>query len=99
MSSSYHPQTDGQTEVVNRRVETYLRCFCSEQPKLWFSWLHRAKWWYNTTFQVSLDTTPFQVVYGRRPPSLVHYVVGSSGVDAVDMVLGDRDEALRQLKF
>ena len=64
-STTYHPQTDRQTEVVNRGVEAYLRCFCGERPKEWINWLHWAEFWYNITYHNSLGMTPFQAVYGR----------------------------------
>ena len=62
-STTYHPQTDEQTKVVNRSVEIYLRCFCGEKPKDWMKWLFWAEYWYNTTFQRSLGVSPYQAVY------------------------------------
>ena len=66
-NSTYHPQSDGQTEVANRGVEGYLRCFCGERPKEWVNWLHLTEYWYNTTYQSSIGITPFQAVYNHLP--------------------------------
>jgi len=33
MSSVYHPQIDGQTEIINKHLEMYLRCFYHDNPK------------------------------------------------------------------
>lgn len=65
-SLGYHPQTDGQTEVVNRCLETYLRCFCSLQPKKWLTWLPWAEYTYNTAFHSATKLCPYEVVY-RQP--------------------------------
>lgn len=67
LSTSYHPQTHGQTERVNQCLENYLRCMVFNQPKKWCFWLSLAEWWYNTSFHTSLKMTPFQAVYGRKP--------------------------------
>jgi hypothetical protein len=64
LSSAYHPQMNGQTEVVNKCLETYLRCFTSEKQHQWAQWLPLAEWWYNTTYHTATRMTPFEVVYG-----------------------------------
>jgi hypothetical protein len=70
LSSSYHPQTDGQTERVNQCLETFLRCFASACPRKWKEWLPAAEFWYNTSFHSALGRSPFEVLYGRQPRTL-----------------------------
>ena len=40
MSSAYHPQIDGQTEIVNKSLEHYLRFFFADRPFEWCDWLY-----------------------------------------------------------
>ena len=61
-SSSYHPQTDGQTEVVNRIIEMYLRCLAAERPSTWVHWLPWAEFCYNSSYHSALRLTPFELV-------------------------------------
>jgi hypothetical protein len=98
MSTAYHPESDGQTEVVNRCLETYLRCFIADQPKTWINWVHWAEYWFNTTFHSATEKTPFEIVYGRPVPVMTRWLQGETRVAAVQRDLIDRDECLRQLK-
>lgn len=67
LSSSYHPQTDGQTERVNQCLETYLKCFVHACPSRWSQWLSLAEYWYNTCPHTALGRSPFEVLYGFPP--------------------------------
>jgi len=97
-STAYHPQTDGQTEVVNRCLESYLRCFAGRRPTSWFQWLPWAEYWYNTSYHSATKTTPFQAVYGREPPVLLRYGDIPTNNANVEELLKDRDGMLVELR-
>jgi hypothetical protein len=67
MSTSNHPQTDGQTERVNQSIECYLRCFISAHPHQWSRWITLCEFWYNTNWNASLEKSPFELMYGHQP--------------------------------
>lgn len=98
LSSAYHPQSDGQTERLNRYLECYLRCMCSDHPKKWWSWLNLAQWWYNTNYHNALQCTPFQALFGMPPPHLNFHQIESSRLPAVDNFIRDRSGVLADLR-
>ena len=99
LSTSYHPQTDSQSEVVNRCLQTYLRCMTAERPKDWSKWLPLAEWWYNTSYHTSINSTPYAIVYGQAAPTHLPYLAGDSKVEVVDRSLQTREAAIKMLKF
>jgi hypothetical protein len=71
--SSYHPQSDGQNEIVNTCLEGYLCCSVYDKQTQWLKWLPLEKWWYNTSFHSATKMTPFMALYGYHPPSINCY--------------------------
>ena len=67
LSSSYHPQTDGQTERTNQTLEQYLHCFINYQQDDWMDFLHMAEFAYNNSIHSSTGFTPFFANTGYHP--------------------------------
>jgi hypothetical protein len=97
-TSAFHPQADGQSEATNKIVAMYLRCLTGDRPRQWLQWLPWAEFCYNSSFQTSLRTTPFRVVYGRDPPSLRSYSPEEARLPAVDAQLRECDEFLQEVR-
>ncbi|KAA3465173.1 reverse transcriptase [Gossypium australe] len=95
-STTYHPQTNSLTEVVNKCLEGYMRCMSSERPTDWVLWMPLAEWWYNTTYHTAVQCTPYDALYGQKIPHHMSYLVGSSLVATVDRSLQHREVARAQ---
>ena len=67
MSTAYHPQSDGQTEVINRSLGNLLSCLVGDAIRTWDGKLPQAEFAHNNSLNRSLGYCPFQVVYGIIP--------------------------------
>jgi hypothetical protein len=98
LSSSYHPQTDGQTERLNQCLETYLRCLVHAKPEQWAKWLPQAEYWYNTTHHSALGKSPFEVLYGRKPRHFATQLESLPGKTDVEGWLKERADMIPLIK-
>lgn len=97
LSTTYHPQTDGQTEHVNKCLEIFLRCFVHSMPHKWSSWLYLAEFWFNISYHSSLLKSPFEVLYGY-PPGHFGIRDDSCGIPDLDNWLQERKLMVQLLK-
>ncbi|XP_075640578.1 uncharacterized protein LOC142612363 [Castanea sativa] len=65
--TAFHPQTDSQTEVVDRNLGNLLRCLVGEANQNWDSILPIAQLAYNSSVNRSIGASPFEVVHGYTP--------------------------------
>ena len=66
MSTSAHPQTDGQSEATVKIIQKLLKPFCL-QDQDWEMLLPSLEFAYNDTKQTSTHETPFYLNYGYHP--------------------------------
>jgi hypothetical protein len=65
-NTAYHPQTDGQTERVNKVLKDLLTACVLTFDRSWESSLPYAEFSYNNSHQTSIKMSPFEALYGRK---------------------------------
>ncbi|GKC86557.1 putative reverse transcriptase domain-containing protein, partial [Tanacetum coccineum] len=66
MSTSYHPETDGQSERTIQTLEDMLRACVIDFGKGWERHLSLVEFSYNNSYHASIKATPFEALYGRK---------------------------------
>ena len=66
-STTYHLQTDGQTERVNQELEEYLRIYVNEWQNNWVDWLPIAQFCHNDRQHLATGYSLFMITGGRHP--------------------------------
>jgi hypothetical protein len=68
-SSAFRPETDGRTEVVNRKVEEMLSCLVNDHQSNWDLFLVDLEFAYNSAPHSTTTISPFRLTYGSEPRS------------------------------
>ncbi|POM60923.1 LOW QUALITY PROTEIN: reverse transcriptase [Phytophthora palmivora] len=92
MSTADHPQTDGQTERVNRVLEHTLRSICAEAPRSWSDQLPMVEFALSNAVHASTGFTPFYL-NGLRHPQVPLTLRGGT----VDAFWGEARKAFSSL--
>ena len=78
LSTAHHPQTDGQTKVMNQEVQQYLQLFCAEEQESWSDWLGLAQFAINNRQHSATKFSPFQLTQTYTPRMGVEHCVSKA---------------------
>jgi hypothetical protein len=99
MSTAYHPQTDGQTERMNRLVAEVLRHYVLPDLRTWDQHLPAVAWAINNSYHTATRNTPFFLNRAAHPalPGRLHVPRNTPAVEAMVQVLADGVRRTRKL--
>ncbi|MCO5571653.1 hypothetical protein L7F22_025400 [Adiantum nelumboides] len=96
-SSSFHPQTDGQSEEANSTVLDLLKCYVSEHKVAWEQYLPLVEYAYNNTVHSSTGKAPFEIVEGgKKVPPILHT---KDKIFEADRYVEGWQEAYKKVKY
>jgi hypothetical protein len=87
LSTSRHPQTDGQTEVMNQNLETMLRAYIHADQKDWANWLDVLQFAYNNATHSAHKSSPSKLLLGYKPRSPLDFLA-ADGLIAAGRIRG-----------
>ncbi|GJS60769.1 reverse transcriptase domain-containing protein [Tanacetum coccineum] len=98
MSTTYHPQTDGQSERIIQTLKDMLRACVIDFGGSWDVHLPLAEFFYSNSYHISIRCAPFEALYGRKCRSPVLWaeiregsLIGPELVqETTNKVVGDR---------
>ena len=96
-SSAYHPQTDGQSEILNRKIEEMIRSFVGFDKKDWDKYLVDFEVAYNSSVHATTTFTPYFLNYGVHPKTVPMDLLNSDN-PAANSFLENMQEALKEAR-
>ena len=93
MSTSFHPQTDGQSERTIQILEDILRACALDLKGSWEEHLTLVEFAYNNSYQVSIQMAPYEALYGKPCRSPICWIeVGESSITGPDLIRDTLDK-------
>ena len=87
MSTAFHPQTDGQSERTIQVLEDMLRACVLDHKGSWEEHLPLVEFFYNNSYQVSIQMAPYEALYGRPGRSPLCWTeVRESSITGPDLI-------------
>nr|XP_043611643.1 uncharacterized protein LOC122583287 [Erigeron canadensis] len=88
LSTAYHPQTDGQSERTIQTLEDMLRVCIIDFGGTWDLHLPLVEFSYNNNYHSSIQTSPYEMLYGRKFRSPICWgEVGQREIGGTEVVL------------
>ena len=94
MSSTDHPQSDGQTERVNQIIEDMLRAYVGAKPTKWERYLPILEFAYNSSKHTSTGYSPFMLMYGFQPRAPIDVSIHHDELRSMQKFLQDMQDML-----
>ena len=87
MSTTFHPQTDGQSERTIQVLEDMLRACVLDHKGSWKENFPLVEFAYNNSYQVSIQMVPYEALYGRPCRSPICWTeMGESSITGLDQI-------------